>query len=244
MTMTPTHLRSLLKFLTLAFALTNYLPVLAQSAPPTQITPSNETGTNPYGSYSTDAGSVNQSNGNLSLSIPLVSLPGRNGTNLVLAIEYDSKIWTPSASYASPTDIIYQWKSEQRIHTLGDVGWRLSVPGVDPGAGDTDQFGNYLGKDGNTLTLADGSKHYLSGRAPALDAEDGSGITAFNDTNHNLVTATLKDGTVIFGPNGRLIEDNNGNYLSVSDASIATTYTDSLGRQIIANHACHRRGCV
>src|SRR6266436_8249083 len=87
----------------------------AQSAPPTQITPSNETGTNAFGTYSTDAGNVNLTNGNLSLSIPIISLPGRNGLNYTLAVQYDSKIWTPSASYASPTDIVYYWKSEQRI---------------------------------------------------------------------------------------------------------------------------------
>lgn len=32
--------------------------VTAQTAPPTQITPSNETGTNPYGTYSTGGGDV------------------------------------------------------------------------------------------------------------------------------------------------------------------------------------------
>src|ERR1700687_2901632 len=110
--MTHTPCRLLLKSLALAFALSACLPqAQAQSAPPTQITPSNDTGTNPFGTYSTDVGNVNLSNGNLSLSIPLVSLPGRNGTNFTLAIEYDSKIWTPSASYPGPNDISYQWKS-------------------------------------------------------------------------------------------------------------------------------------
>src|SRR5260221_611589 len=202
----------------------------AQSAPPTQITPSNETGTNPFGTYSTDAGNVNLTNGNLSLSLPIISLPGRNGLNYTLAVQYDSKIWTPSARYASPTDIVYQWKSEQRRWSVGDLGWRFKFTGVDPGGSDVDQFGNYLGLDGSTLTLADGSKHYLSGRAPVIDAEDGSGITAFNDSNHNLVTATLKDGPVLFG-SGKTYEDTNGNYISSSD---------TLGRQITFTYTTNR----
>src|ERR1700730_8283145 len=133
------RVRSPLKFLSVALVLASYMPFArGQSAPPTQITPSNETGTSPYGSYSTDAGSVNLSNGNLSLSIPIISLPGRNGLNVPLTIEYDSKIWTPSASYASPTDIMYQWKSEQR-YSLGDLGWQFGTPGVTQGAWEVDQ---------------------------------------------------------------------------------------------------------
>src|SRR6266436_4459000 len=196
--MTPTRFRSLLKILSLPLALISYSPLAhAQSAPPTQITPSNDTGTNPYGSYSTDAGNVNLSNGNLSLNIPLISLPGRNGTNFTLGLQYDSKIWTPSASYVNGTNIMFQWKSEQKKESVGDIGWHLTIPAVDPGVGDVDQLGNYLGLDGSTLTLPDGSKHYLVGRAFTLDAQDGSGITAANDTNHNLVYAQLKDGSVL-----------------------------------------------
>src|SRR6266403_5881549 len=105
----------------------------AQPAPPTQITPSNDTRTNPYGSYSTDAGNVSLSNGNLNLNIPIVSLPGRNGHNFVLALQYDSKIWSPSATINTSTDITYQWMAEQRNPAVGDMGWRLSIPGLDVG---------------------------------------------------------------------------------------------------------------
>src|SRR4051794_15696029 len=73
--------------------------VVAQTAPPTQITPTNDTGTNPYGTYSTGGGDVSLSNGNLSLQIPLVTLPGRNGHNFVLGVQYDSKIWFPKAEF-------------------------------------------------------------------------------------------------------------------------------------------------
>jgi hypothetical protein len=141
----------------------------AQSAPPTQITPSNDTGTNPYGSYSTDAGNVNLSNGNLSLSIPIISLPGRNGLNYSFSLQYDSKTWTPSASYPGPNDISYLWKAEMRTAPVGEIGWRLGVPGVNPGVWDVDQFGNLVAVDGNTLTLADG-KATISARGSIMDA--------------------------------------------------------------------------
>ena len=94
----------------------------AQTAPATQITPSNDTGLKPFATYSSDAGNVNLANGNLSLQIPLLSLPGRNGHNLVLAAQYDSKIWTPSATYTSGTDITYNWRAEQKDKPLGDIG--------------------------------------------------------------------------------------------------------------------------
>jgi RHS repeat-associated protein len=200
----------------------------AQSAPPTRITPSNDTGTTPFGSYSTDAGNVNLSNGNLSLNIPIVSLPGRNGMDFNLSVQYDSKIWTPSAQFVNGTDIIYQWNSEKRTNPMGDLGWRLTVPGVDPGVGDVDQLGNFLGLDGSTLTLADGSKHYLSGRGTVMDAQDGSGITATNDANHNLVKAVLKDGSVAFST----LEDTNGNIITNSTNGSVVTWADTLGRQI------------
>src|SRR6266550_953716 len=117
----------------------------AQTVPPAQITPSNDTGTNPYGSYSTDAGNISLSNGNLNLNIPIISLPGRNGHNFVLALQYDSKIWSPSATYNSSTDITYQWKAEQRTARVGDLGWRLSIPGFDTGPYISDQAGNLIG---------------------------------------------------------------------------------------------------
>src|SRR6267143_1382555 len=116
--MTTHHVRLLCVALA-GFALSAGLaapPLLAQTAPATQITPSDDTGTKPFGTYFTGAGDVNLTNGNLSLNLPLVSLPGRNGHNYVLSIQYDSKIWTPSAAFSNTgQDITYTWKGEQRF---------------------------------------------------------------------------------------------------------------------------------
>ncbi len=207
----------------------------AQIVPPTQITPSNDTGTNPFGSYSTDAGNINLSNGNLNLNIPLVSLPGRNGHDFVLSLQYDSKIWTPSAAYSNTgEDITYTWKAEKRNPPIGSFGWRLSLPAIDPGSLDYDQFGTLVGLDGNTLTLPDGSKHYLSARGPFMDAEDGSSLTMDNSSG----AVHQKDGSIIFGgttPSGasKLSEDTNGNYISATyNAGLPAAIFDSLGRQV------------
>ena len=50
-----------------------------------------------------------------------------------------TSIWTPSASYPGPNDISYLWKSEKRTSPIGELGWRLGVPGVDPGRWDVDR---------------------------------------------------------------------------------------------------------
>src|SRR6266436_6520112 len=144
------HLKSLFAALVL-FVLSSGLatPALfAQTAPATQITPSDDTGTKPFGTYFTGAGDVNLSNGNLSLSLPLVSLPGRNGHNFVLAIQYDSKIWTPSSAISNTgTDITYTWKAEQRLPPVGDIGWRLNWPMLHDGGWAYDQAGNHVGSE-------------------------------------------------------------------------------------------------
>jgi RHS repeat-associated protein len=205
---------------------------LAQSAPPTQITPSNDTGDKPFVSYASDTGSVNLANGNLSLNIPLVTLPGRNGLNFTLALQYNSKVWSPSSRVIDANNISYQWKSESHKWDVGDLGWRLSLPEAQLGADDVDQTGSDLGPDGSTVTLSDGSKHYVNGRAPAIDAQDGSGITGNNDSGHHLVSVQLKDGTVVFGTQG-LFEDSNGNEISmVWPGSGPYTFTDTVKRTI------------
>jgi YD repeat-containing protein len=206
----------------------------AQTAPPTQITPSNDTGTNPYGSYSTDAGNVNLSNGNLNLNIPIVSLPGRNGHNFGLALQYDSKIWSPSATVNTSTDITYQWMAEQRNPAVGDMGWRLSIPGLDVGPYISDQSGNLIGIGDYFITLQDGSKHTLSARGTVMDAEDGSSMTLYQPNSPDVVVSE-KDGTAIHFTGSETsgyvfskTEDTNGNYFAAN----ANGYVDALGRQI------------
>ena len=202
----------------------------AQSAPATQITPSNDTGLKPFAVYSSDAGNVNLANGNLSLQIPLLSLPGRNGLNLVLAAQYDSKIWTPSATYSSGTDITYTWKAEQKDIPLGDLGWQLNWPSIHQGPWIYDQLGNHVGSGDYIVTLPDGGKHNLGALSPLLDSEDASSLR-INSSNPNDILVYEKNGTVIHFPgeivaSANKIEDTDGNYISTN----ANGFVDTLGR--------------
>jgi RHS repeat-associated protein len=203
-------------------------PLLAQTAPATQITPSDDTGTKPFGTYFTGAGDVNLTNGNLSLNLPLVSLPGRNGHNFVLSIQYDSKIWTPSAVFNDSTDITYTWKAEERLPPVGDMGWRLSWPMLSDGAWAYDQAGNHVGSEDYIITMAGGAKHNLSARSTYMDAEDGSSLT-IDSSNPNDILVKEKDGSVMHFPcclmrGASKIEDSNGNFISLG--------MDTLGRPI------------
>ncbi len=79
-------------FVSLAVATTI---MVGQSAPATTVSATNDTGTRPYTPYSTGAGNINLANGNLTLEIPLLHLPGRAGNVFNLSLQYDSKNWVP-----------------------------------------------------------------------------------------------------------------------------------------------------
>ncbi|MGH9555285.1 MAG: hypothetical protein ACRD2Y_05630 [Terriglobales bacterium] len=50
-------------------------------------------GVRPYQTYAGDNERVNLATGNLSVTIPLLSLPGRNGHDFTLSVTYNSKKW-------------------------------------------------------------------------------------------------------------------------------------------------------
>jgi YD repeat-containing protein len=111
--------------------LASFLPgFIHAQAIPSQIGPQNATGTQPYEAYGGARENINLANGNLNLQIPLVSLPGRNGHDFSLALNYDSKIWTPSSNY-DPTSgqTLYSYDyDDSSTNLVGTVGWRLNVP--------------------------------------------------------------------------------------------------------------------
>ncbi|HEY2460730.1 MAG TPA: hypothetical protein VGI16_07980, partial [Candidatus Acidoferrum sp.] len=150
--------------------------VRSQSIP--QINAGNATGTVPYNSYGGVQESINYSTGNLRLEVPLVSLPGRNGHNIDLSLQYNSKIWnlfhfSPAAPYN------YYWRAEVPIPSIvsggtGGIGWRLNLPVL--------QAVPYVPFSNEPLlycyshfiiTLSDGSKHSLANRVQCFQ-NDGS----------------------------------------------------------------------
>src|SRR5271170_1450971 len=52
-----------------------------------------QTGISPYQSYGGVRENISLASGNLNLQVPLISLPGRDGHDLTLALEYDSSFY-------------------------------------------------------------------------------------------------------------------------------------------------------
>jgi RHS repeat-associated protein len=204
-------------------------------ASPTQITPSNDTGLKAYETYSGSHENVNLSNGNLSLEIPVFSLPGRNGLNFDLAVQYNSKIWSPHATYsASGADLTYRWQHEYSGEDVGQLGWTLNIPSIFRGNAIYDSYGSLLGYTPYIITLPSGGKTSVAWadnhfQPTIVDSSDGSSVSYLN----SIQIAYLKDGTQIhfpceYGCHADTITDTNNNTISISDNQI----TDTLGRTV------------
>ena len=208
---------SKLCFFLLILELVLFLPseTSAQSTP-NQINTGNATGVMPYNTYGGIRENINLANGNLSLYLPLLTLPGRNGQNLEVALEYDSKIWSLHHQFDPDTATDnYWWDYEYRAPAVlgASLGWRLNVPVLESSLymlGQTSAHcqGNYI------ATLADGSKHIFGNRAfcghdtsggtvadpqnnlPVTDSNDAAYLRL--DTTNNLdMVLHMKDGTAL-----------------------------------------------
>jgi YD repeat-containing protein len=239
-----------LKGLRLLLTASVLAPVVAlgQSAPPTQITPSNDTGVKQYQTYSGSHENINLANGNLSLEIPLLSLPGRNGLNLSLGIQYNSKIWSPHASYGSNSDLVYNWRSEQNAWPVGDLGWTFDLPFIYSGSIVTDDQGNPIGRTPSILVLPGGGKASVEYGAASMDSQDGSLVhldrvgAVPNGTVVNSAVAILKEGTKVYFPcegcGASQITDTNGNFITFGNGSPnSQIITDTVGRQVTLTQA-------
>src|ERR1700730_2569571 len=114
-----------------ALILITALPRLVQAQSiPNQIGPQNATGIQAYDPYGGSHEDINLGNGDLHLQIPLLSLPGRDGHNLSLTLNYDSKIWNPHSEYDSVSgQTFYSWDyDDPSTGAVGTLGWRLNVP--------------------------------------------------------------------------------------------------------------------
>jgi RHS repeat-associated protein len=201
---------------------------MGQSAPPTQLSASNDTGLSPHTAYSIGAGNINLSNGNLNLEIPLINLPGRAGNTLNISAQYDSKNWVPH--YVITTDgseIVYTWQIEQRDTQLGSLGWRFNIDEIIQGGWETDENGNHSGDKPNIVVLKDGSKHSVGenryGAGQSLDSEDASSI--FQDTGQGPLAYRTKNGD-LYSSN---YIDPNGNIFSKDTLGRDVTITNSGG---------------
>src|SRR5215813_11114705 len=90
----------------------------------TNHTPDNVTGLVPFQTYEGLSENINIAAGNLHLEIPIVGLPGRNGQNFKLNLNYDSKFWHTVRTCSSSSGHLICTNSWQP----GKPTWKLSLP--------------------------------------------------------------------------------------------------------------------
>ncbi len=217
------------------------LSVLAQSSPPT-VSPANDTGVNPYETYEGNRENINLSSGNVNVTIPLVSFPGRNGLDYPVALHYDSKsVWQLGYFVDPNTGIVtYNW--------LLSSGWSDLTAWITPSLFSASPTVNC---NGFLLHMPDGSNHAFPGvRAQCVYANSGQPAYGYNqpigDSSDGLSTridATTYTNLIVYLANGTKfyfngasltkIEDRNGNIISFTYPSSGTTViSDTLGRKV------------
>ncbi len=179
-------------------------------------------------------GTTGAGSGNFSFSAPVASLPGRNGLDVNLSLNYNSLLWHKDGS-----EIIY------------DIDKGAPAPGWDIGFGkilDMDTTGGAMLEDPN------GTRHSYDGEIVGSGSNttyygrttDGSFIDYIVSRTSSGITsgtAHFPDGTVVtYGaPEDGVIyptqiKDANGNYITITYVGNAgpkiNTITDTLGRVI------------
>lgn len=162
-------------------------------------------------------------------NVPLVSLPGRNGLDLGLALSYSSMVWTRSGPY------IYF----DEDNGFPSPGFRLGFPTVQRRVFDVQS-----GRKSYLLITAGGQRVELRqvGTSNIYDAADSSYLRLTDNGSTLLVNAT--DGTKLSfsDSNGEYrcveVKDRNGNYLTVNNNALGqiSNIVDTLGRVINFNY--------
>ena len=242
-----------LLLLALLLALSYSAASLSAQTAPTQIDANNATGVQAYNLYSGTRENINLATGNLNLTIPLVSVPGRAGNTLDVAIEYDSKIWQFTPYIDGNGDLAERWGVENRSAGVGQLGWRLNVPILSShsqGHVGWAPNGAIVSCQEYIFESSDGSKHSFPNRTSCwyYDAALKKNI---EDTGHEILTGNsedaafltlvgtgtiyTKDGRKIAANlfNGATITDTNGNIQSMlPQVPQPFSYTDTLGRNV------------
>ena len=162
-------------------------------------------------------------------SVSLLSLPGRNGLDLGLALSYSSMVWTHSGPY-------FYFDEDNGFPS---PGFRLGFPTVQ-----RKTFDAQTGKNAYLLITSAGHRVELRQTASSTvyEAADSSYLQLTETGGTLLVRST--DGTqLIFAEANNeyrctQIKDRNGNYISVNYNAQGqiTNITDTLGRVITFNY--------
>ncbi len=205
-------------------ALTPTTPAFGQAVAPLN----DQTGVSPYQSYGGVRENISLASGNLNLQVPLISLPGRNGHDLTLALEYDSSFYNLIGNNqitGKTNPPLYEWQpqGENQLPYI-DGMWRLNIPVLSAsvkyiatiGAAKEFCWTNFV------LVLPDGSKHvpaslddqaacftysaaggsiaYPAGNSPGPVKTADNSYIVLDTTGSTVAIARLKDGTIIQFP--------------------------------------------
>jgi hypothetical protein len=175
----------------------------------------------------TGGGGENPLSRNFNWTLPLVSLPGRAGLDLSLALSYNSLVWTKNSSFISFDD----------DHGFPGPGFRLGFPVIQPL-----YYNAEVGKNAYLLIGTDGRRVELRqvGTSALYEAADSSHLLLDSST---MVLRSI-DGTqltyVAMGSefNCTQVKDRNGNYLTINYTAFGRidTVSDTLARSIKFNY--------
>jgi hypothetical protein len=89
-----------------------------------QLDPSNTSGIYPYATFDGTRENVNLATGSMNIRIPLLSLPGRGGLDLNIALLYDSNIHSLQYRFTDGEGDVWWWDNNP------SAGWRLNIPKI------------------------------------------------------------------------------------------------------------------
>ncbi len=192
--------------------------------------------------------SINLGSQNINFVAPVLSLGGRAGLGVNLALSYNSKVWLKD-----PATNKIVFNSDKGFPS---PGWRIGF-GVIEGKDNSGSVGSYLSgittQQAYTFIEADGSRHELSWNANTSKYE--SYDSTYMDFDATTKKLRLMNGTCItFGDTSTddfqflptEIKDRNGNYITITNQAqsngnkVIDYLTDTLGRVIDFEYEANR----
>jgi YD repeat-containing protein len=208
----------------------------------TQVNPNLETGLRPYGSYdSNNFDSVGLSNFDLTLHIPVLSLPQRGSLPLVYGITFNGKGWWVKETCHGIYGCDFQWEPPSM--------WQPGVGPHNTGAVFEQMYGPptvsaMLNGNGTaylyTANTWDGATHQMFQRTSTgggMFTMDNTGISSDGSPTTQLPTWTrTRDGSLYTLSSGQY-EDSNGNYYNRT--------VDTMGRSLtFSTSSADSSGCA
>jgi hypothetical protein len=192
-----------------------YLSIIFTAATATGQTQDQDPKTGTYAGASfasSQIESVNITNGNLMVDLPLVSLPaGRNGLTAGVRLSYNSKLWTTETEQFP--DCVNHLVNQTFLLESNEGGWHYNFR-YEP-----ELLSNPQGKNKLQFRFPDGSTHTLM---PLGSTGDPSGYYSNQPSNQTYVSIDATYFRVYFGSDGDADWRNNPWTIYFGDGSRAT----------------------